>query len=148
MYNALMEEVLHNSALILHVLGAALILGVAFVTLVIELKKYSSDQIISLTGIVWKIAGIAINLQILTGFYLAWREWDKVGNNPYFWLKLFFFFVIGTIVGTINRRRFHQLKEGKVDNSGVRWAVIGLLTFVLIATLGVLLTESASEMGS
>src|SRR5258708_2120678 len=121
-----MQETLHTAILVLHVLGATIIIGVAFVTLIIEIKKYTSKQILTLTEFIWKIAGIALGIQMLTGFYLAWSEWDKISKIPYFGIKMFLFFVVGTVVGIVNRNRFKKLQEGtEKETSGIRWSLIG-----------------------
>lgn len=136
---------LHTTVLILHVLGATVIIGISFVTLVIELKKYSSHEILVITEFIWKINGILLFVQVVTGLYLAGSEWDKISKIHYFWAKMFLFFVIGTFIGIISRRRLKRMKEGKKDiRGGSNWAVVGFLTFLLIATLGVLIAESAA----
>lgn len=143
----MMAEAWHTAVLILHVLGAAIIIGVAFVTLIIELKKYlSSKQMMALIEFIWKIAGAALGVQILTGLYLAGSEWDKIGKIPYFWIKMVLFFVLGIVVGIVNQRRFKKLQAGKADTGGTKWSLIGLLTFGTIAALGVMITESSASM--
>ncbi len=144
MYNILMDEALHTAVLILHVIGAMVVTGVAFVTLIVEIKKYTSKQVLELIELIWKVVSIALGVQLLTGVYLAVSEWDTIGKSPYFWIKMVLFFVVGTLVGVINRRRFKEMKKENSDGGtgGVTWALIGLLTFVAIAALGVLIAES------
>jgi hypothetical protein len=77
--------------------------------------------------------------------YLAGSEWDKISHIQYFWIKIFLFFVIGTIVGFMNRRRFDAIKKNKAKiGDDINWALVGLLTFVTIAALGVLIAESVA----
>lgn len=121
-----MEETLHTIVLILHVIGATLIIGVAFVTFIIELKRYTSKQILEMLELIWKINGLALGLQLLTGFYLAYSEWDEVGHSSYFWIKMALFFGVGSVVGIINKRRFEKLKKNQKETGrGTTWALIG-----------------------
>ncbi len=144
MYYILMEA-LHTAILILHVIGATIIIGVSFVTLVIEIKKYHSSETLQLLELIWKITGAAFGVQLLTGLYLAGSEWDKIGKIHYFWIKMFLFFVVGSVVGVINRRQFEQMKKSKgTYTRSTNWAWIGFLTFVTIAAFGVLIAESAA----
>ena len=137
-----MSESLHTAVLVLHVLGATIIVGIAFVTFIIEVKKFTSSQVLTLTELIWRIAGIVLGVQLLTGLYLAYSEWDQIGKSPLFWIKMFLFFVVGGSVGLINKRHFDAMKKNKNTSGGMRGAVIGLLTFLTVATLGVLIAES------
>lgn len=138
-------EILHTIFLIFHVLGATIIVGVAFVTAVIEIKKFNSTQMAMLREILWTITGITLLVQIITGFYLAGSEWSKISVIPYFWIKMFLLFVIGGIVGFINHKRLKEFQEGKgQDESRTRWIVVSCLLFATIAALGVIIAENAS----
>lgn len=133
---------LHTTILVLHVLGATIIIGIAFVTFIIELKKFNSSQILNLTELIWKIAGPTLGVQLLTGLYLASSEWDSIGKSLLFWIKMFLFFVVGSIVGIVNKRRFERMKKNPDQGHSISWALIGLLAFLAVATLGVLIAES------
>ena len=129
--------------LALHVAGAALIVGVAFVTLVIELRRSLTKHTLELIEFLWKIAGAALGLQILTGLYLAGNEWEEVGRNGFFWTKLILLFALGGFVGEVNRRRFNRMKTKNKDmKGGPAWSVVGLLVFLIILILGVIVAET------
>lgn len=139
------DNPLHTIVLMTHVLSATILVGVAFVSFIIELKKFTTKETLTLTELIWKVAGPLMGLQILTGIYLAGSEWDKIGSQPYFWIKMVLFFGIGGLVGFINNRRFKLLKDGKQKDWGqTPWGLIGLLTFLTVAALGVLLAENAA----
>ena len=138
-------EAIHTAVLIIHVLGAAIIVGISFVTVLIELKtSLTNKQIMSLTEFLWKVATRTLGVQVLTGLYLAISEWDQIGKNHFFWTKMIVFIVLGAIVGGFNHRRFKKLKAGEPDTYGRKWSTIGFLTFATVAALGVLLAESIS----
>jgi uncharacterized membrane protein len=141
MYNENMET-LHTIVLILHVFGAAIIIGIAFVTLIIEIKKLYEVPVLKLVELMWKAAGVAMGIQLLTGIYLAATEWEEIGKSPYFWIKIVLFFVLGGVVGTINSRRFKQMNAGQKVDGDSRWAIASLLLFLIIASLGVMIAES------
>ena len=123
-----MEDVLHISVLIAHVLGAAIIVGVSFVTLIIELKNYTTDKVLELTEYIWKITGTILGIQILTGLYLAITQWDQIGSSPYFWTKMVLIVVGGFVVGPVNRNRLKQMKEAK-KNKKTSWTYISFLSY-------------------
>lgn len=137
-----MSEALHTTVLVIHVLGATLIIGTAFATSIIELKKYSSQETLKLTEFMWKLAGPTMGIQLITGFYLAGSEWGEIRKVSFFWIKMFLFFVVGGMVGYINKKRFASMKKGQKQVGSVNWTIIGLLTFMSIAALGVLIAES------
>lgn len=139
-----MEEILHTIVLILHVVGASLIIGVAFVTFIVEIKKYASKQVLELVELIWKIAGVGMGVQLLTGLYLAASEWETIGKMQYFWVKMFLFFIVGGTVRVINRRQFKEIQgDQKKRTTNISLALIGLLVFMVIAILGVLIAETA-----
>jgi hypothetical protein len=133
----------HTIILIIHVLGAALIIGVAFVSLVIELKLGVDEQFAKLLKIIWKAASAALGIQLLTGIYLAATDWEHVGSNPLFWVKMFLYFIVGTAIGIVNRKRLAKIKAGDLQaakNHSGAWA--GFLVFILVASIGVIMAES------
>jgi hypothetical protein len=139
------EDTIHTIILILHVFGATCIIGGAFVTFIIEVKKIASKQVLELVEYIWKIVGIAFGVQLITGLYLAGSEWNKISPLPYFWIKMVLFLGIGGMVGFINQRHLKAIKQGKEKpGEGTKWALLGLLTFLIITALGVVIAENAA----
>ncbi len=137
-------ETLHTIVLILHVLGATVIIGIAFVSLIIQLRPPITHDLVILLDRIWKIAGITIGIQVLTGLYLAMSEWDKVSANPLFWVKIVLVFVVGLTIGLVSRSKFARMKDSDKPIAGdIRLAWLGLLVFAVVASIGVILVEAA-----
>ena len=139
-----MSDILHTIILIIHVLGACAIIGISFVSLLIQLKPPVTADYLKLLERIWKIAGIALGLQLVTGIYLALSEWDTVGVNPLFWVKMVLFFVAGGIIGSVSRKQFNKLQSGAEAAADTKLAWIGLITFALVAAIGVIIVETAA----
>lgn len=141
-----MENIIHTIFLVIHVLGASLVFGVIFVSVIIELKKINSDQMLLLTELIWKIANIGLGLQLLTGGYLLGTEWKEFITNPYFWIKMVLFVIGGVVVGSMNKRKYLQLKTGESEErENIKGALLGLVLFILIITCGVIIAEHTGE---
>src|SRR3989338_2630661 len=96
-----MSEILHLTAIIFHVLGAAVIIGGVFASLLILIKEKVSKDNLEYLRYLWKFLTPAIGFQILTGIYLAAKEWDEFGNNPFFWSKIGLLVVDGFLGGRV-----------------------------------------------
>lgn len=133
-----MENWLHTAILTTHVLGAAIVIGAAFVSLIVQSKKPPVVENLKLTGQVWKLAGFAFGAQILTGLYLSANEWDEFGKNPFLWVK-FILIIAAGFLGTLASKNGSK----KMGLSSLQLAWISLLIYLGLAVFGVLLAESA-----
>ncbi len=139
-----MSDTLHLIILILHVLGATILVGTAFISLIIQFKFNRTNEQINILGFIWKVTGPILLIQILTGLYLAFSEWENFGSNPLFWIKMFLIFIVGLTVGIVSNREFKMMKSNNIkDLKSLRIAFIGFLTFATIASIGVILAETA-----
>lgn len=138
-------ELLNILILVIHVLGAAIVIGSIFVSVLILFMEPIPRPNLELIARMWTIVSKVIGIQILTGIYLAGIEWDSFRHNPFLWIKL----VLLTIDGVVGGRAVGPLVKQAlatdkplVSLPGARpRAVIALLIFLLMATLGVLMVE-------
>lgn len=144
-----MLDITHIILLILHVLGAAIIIGGVFASLLILVKDKISRDNLKFVHYLWRFLTPSIGLQLVTGFLLAAREWDEVGKSHLFWAKIILLVVDGFFGGKvlgerIDRELSKNRKESKIPGAKrIIW--FSFLLFVLIATLGVILAESHAE---
>ncbi len=136
-------EAFHTFILIIHVLGAALIIGVAFSSLVIQLRKPSPENM-KMVEALFKTIQIVFVTQLLSGLYLGWSEYDEFKGNPLLWIKFLLFVGVAIVAGVILRREKQKAKASGSDIIGpnIAWAWVSLLIVLLIATFGVMLAES------
>lgn len=136
---------LHTLILIVHVLGATIIVGVAFSALYIELRKPVVAENIKLIGGLFKTIQVVYLTQLLSGFYLGWSEWETVGKSPLFWLKFILFLAVALGARVITgRERKRAMAEKREFKPPIAWGWVSFLTVALIAIFGVILTESAA----
>ena len=133
-----MSEGFHTLVLILHVLGAAVILGVALVSLIVQLKKPPVADNLKLLGQIWKKAHFAFGLEVLTGMYLAASEADEFIKNPLLWVKLGLIVVALAISAKVSWRNEEKGQSGEPDPK-IAWVV--LLIYAAIISIGVLFVE-------
>lgn len=147
MIKYLMEnETLHLIVLVLHVLGAAVVIGSLFASVFVVFGKKISKERLELLDRLWKVIGPVIGIQAITGIYLAATHWDEVGNNPLFWAKMGVFLieaVWGGIILNLQLRNNLSKKENEVSWPGVSAHIkLSFLFYIIIATLGVILAET------
>ncbi len=142
-----MSDFLHTVVLVIHVIGAAIIIGSSFVSVIVFIGKGSIPlDNVKLLNRLWKIVGPILGIQLLSGLYLGISEWSEIGKSPLFWLKLILFIVTGVVGRALLGKRLEELQKKGMSTTGQtgikKWTWIVLSLFVLIAILGVILAES------
>jgi len=141
-------ELLHTVILAFHVVGACIILGSIFASMIILInEKISNDNLVYLK-LLWKFVTLAIGIQILTGIYLASSEWNEFGRSPIFWTKISLLAIDGFFGGKVlgDRIRKAEVEKNnfvKITNSK-NLILFSFLIFLIISTLGVFLVEGGS----
>lgn len=140
-----MQDIIHLIALVLHVLGATVIVGASFGSLIIFAKKEIPRERLLLLGEIWKIAGPAIGLQLITGIILAGLEWDSFSHNPLFWTKMALFVLSGVMGGKTLGEKMKKALASKSSTLTIegskRLAWNSFIIYAAIVTIGVLLAE-------
>ena len=141
-----MGEVIHTTVLILHVIGATIIVGSSFISLFVLLKDRIKKENLELIERIWSIVGPSMGIQFITGLYLGFSEWDEIGKHPLFWTKILLFICSGIVGNLIVGTRIKAgLKKANntVQIPGIqKWAWASFLIMMLIAICGVMLAES------
>lgn len=139
-----MENPFHLFILVLHALGAMVIVGSSFVSVLMLSGRRTPLANLKLMDRIWMILGPVIGLQILTGLYLMINEWDEFGHNYWLWLKIILLVADGLVSGVAIRRQLQTMlsrpSESEIDPQPLR--ARGRLSFMIlltIATIGVLL---------
>lgn len=134
-----MEDMLHTFVLILHVIGATIIVGVAFVSVIALLANRSPKTNLPLLKQLWTITPWVIYVQILTGIYMAALDWDALGKSSLFWTKIVLVISDGVLGGKLLSQylRSDETRLGRVGQT----ALISLTIFVTASIIGVLLGD-------
>ena len=131
--------------MILHVLGATLIVGSSFISVLILLPAKLERANVQLLDRIWKFVGPLIGLQILTGIILAAGEWSEFSSNWLFWFKLGLLVIDGLFFGHVASQKTAQIldsEEKNIPNNLSRLAWVSFIIFITIATIGVIITET------
>ena len=138
-------EILHTIVLIAHIIGATLIVGSIFVSVLVLFARSIPRSQLELLDKLWRLLHGIIGVQILTGIYLVAVEWDEFGRNPLLWTKVVLLVVDGLVGGQVigslvkhslaTKNTSFELPQAK------RAAMLSLLIFLLMTTLGVILVE-------
>lgn len=132
----------HTLVLILHVLGAGVIIGIVFFSLVVALHpRVWSAMALDRLHFVGKFGIWASMWMFVTGLVLAFQDWDTLRTSWVFWGKMATYIVEGTFAGllithTVMRARAELRPRGL----GTIMLVHALL-ILLIVSLGVMLME-------
>lgn len=137
---------LHLIILILHVLGAGLVIGVVVLALLAVIKPPVTAAAMERLHFVSRFGMAASIWQFFTGLYLAYADWDELKSNRVFWTKLILYVVEGMIAATLldrlSRRTAAQTATGTTTAGPLRLTlIIHALLILAIAALGVVLVE-------
>jgi hypothetical protein len=136
-YSFFMFDGIHTLVIAFHVLGACIIIGGLFASLLLLTKPKISAEILEHLALLGWFVSISIGFQIISGLYLAATEWDKFGHSPLLISKVVLLILDGLFGGKV---MFDRIKSGDLSRRHLIW--FSLILFCLIATLGVFLAES------
>lgn len=135
----------HIIVLILHVLGAGVVLGVVFFSVIAVIKPAVVAEQLDRLHFVGRFGMWASGWQFVTGVILYLQEPDELQENKIFWVKLGLYVVEGLFASIVLNRQLKKLQTG--DQATI---APGKLTGVLIVhalligaiiVLGVLIVE-------
>lgn len=132
----------HIILLILHVLGAGVVIGIVFFSLVLAMHPRDwSAAALDRLHFVGRFGMWASAWMLVTGLILAFQDWDTLRVSRVFWGKMVAYAVEGIFAGTLITRLVRQAKaELRPRNLGTMMLIHALL-ILLIVSLGVLLVE-------
>ncbi len=135
---------LHDIILILHVLGAGVIIGLVFFSLTLVIKPPITPDKLKIYGYLGKFGPYASVWQLLTGLYLASAGWNDIKSLPIFWVKMGLYVIAGFIAAVLIKSK---VKKAVVTNDLTPVQNLPLLTILFalvilaIVTIGVILLE-------
>ncbi|MEK7637616.1 MAG: hypothetical protein AAB402_04510 [Patescibacteria group bacterium] len=142
---------LHLFVLILHVLGAGLVLGIVILSVFAVIKPPMMTKALDRLAFVGRFGMWGSAWQFITGAILFLQERGEFDHNPVFWTKIGLYVVEGTLASQLLQRQARTtaaaLASGQtVTAGGLRttlWIHAGLI--IAIAVLGVWLVSGGHE---
>lgn len=132
---------LHTIILILHVIGAGILIGMAFFSILLVIPRDWSAEKLSRIKFIGRFGGIVSVWQLLTGVYLASSDWDMLHADWLFWTKITVYCIEGTMASLLVGRK---LKNSQANASSPRTAfpiLANALMIIIIVSIGVMLVE-------
>ena len=135
-------ELFHLILLVLHVIVAGLIIGMAFYGFVAVYKKTITPTDMAMFKTIRKYGHVIVPLQLVVGFLLIFSE-PTFAKNPLIWTKFILVVIDGFMAFFIIDRKVKLLESGTRSNSqaerALRYAAgLSLVIFLIITTLGVI----------
>jgi hypothetical protein len=126
---------LYTGANLLHVLGAALVVGaIATFDVALALRRYDAAAIVGRVAIPLAACGVA--LQVPTGVLLLAAEARALGVNPAFFVKMTFL-AIGLLNVAIFHARFgRSLRAGALNPGARALAFVSLVAWIMVLLAG------------
>ncbi len=134
--------------LILHVLGACVVVASAIFAVIITFRQPIKTDNITVFRFIGRFGLFASIWQFITGLILYVHEWHDFNAKPLFWVKIALYVLEGIMINSLITKR---IKKAAMASPGQPLPVIkGLsatvlvwaLMIVAIASIGVLLVES------
>ena len=126
---------MHTLFLILHIIGAGVIIGVVVFSILLNINERVSEERLKIFQMVRLTGTIAAGWLLATGLVLYFQEAEELKSNILFWIKMGLFVLDGIIAVLIIDRK---VKKVPVPNLTV-WAIINALIIFAIVTLGKLI---------
>ncbi|OGD63103.1 hypothetical protein A3A71_03955 [Candidatus Berkelbacteria bacterium RIFCSPLOWO2_01_FULL_50_28] len=79
---------LHDIVLLLHILGACVVVGVVFFSLAFSVSRPLDGFKLKAIKFVRRFGIYGMSVLVITGVYMAYVEWEDTGTNPWFWVKM------------------------------------------------------------
>ncbi len=139
---------MHILLLILHVLGAGVLIGVVVFAFAAVVRPPLNQQALDRLGYVFAFGMWASAAQLVTGVLLITQELDELGHSPLIWTKVGLWVIEGVLAGAIIKKQ--AMRAGKALAQGqqlqpgsLRTTVsLQLLLILAIVILGVIVASS------
>lgn len=132
---------LHLLLLIAHVLGASIVIGVVFFSLVIQFPLPLDPAKKAWLHFIGRFGMWASAWQFLTGLGLYWLEHDELNQRGLFWIKIGMYLLEGTLAGLVIEKKYKQIDDPAAGRSLRGLVVLQVALIVAIATIGVILVS-------
>src|SRR3990172_11063797 len=119
---------MHALFLILHIVGAGVIIGVVVFSVLLNIKEGVSQERLKIFQMVRLTGTIAAGWLLATGLVLYFQEADELKGNILFWIKIGLFVLDGLIAVLLIDRK---IKQQPIPNLTV-WAIINAVIILAI----------------
>lgn len=125
----------HNLVLLLHLLSAGVLIGVAFFSLVFTAKAPVPAEQLKFVDKLRSYGTLAVGALLLSGLFLVWDEPGKLGSWR-FWLKMGLILVDGFLAQALIKTKILRAMNGG-DQAGLyRLTTISAVIITLVVALG------------
>lgn len=135
----------HVTLLILHIIGAGLLIGVVVFSLSLAFKKTWSQNRIHTLHYIGTFGIWASMWQLVTGVLLASSEWEEFSGSHIFWTKMGLYVVEGVLASMLIMRKAKQLQEGDSKPGFMVLLLIHTILILGIVGIGVFLVSGESH---
>lgn len=134
---------LHIPLLVLHVVGAGVIIGTTVYLFFLSRQKQTREYMLEQLQTMRTVIRLGLASQIITGLALFFLEREELENNLIFWLKMIVFLFYGWLVNQVIEKNIREQKTSLKRHPfhPQKTYLIQLLIVLLIITLGVLIGE-------
>ena len=131
--------------LLLHLLGAGVLIGVAVFSVLLSVAKPVDQARLQSLKLIRLSGTYAVGLLVITGVYLAWQHFGGWPTHVRFWVKMGLIVVDGFLAQFVIRQKVNQAISGDGSSTTALplWTVVSALVIILIVTLGFLTTSSS-----
>ena len=126
---------MHLLFVILHIIGAGVIIGVVVFSVLLNIKEGVSEERLKIFQTVRLTGTIAAGWLFVTGLVLYFQEAEELKGNILFWIKMGLFVLDGMIAVLIIDRK---VKKSPVPNMTF-WAITNAVVLFAIVVLGKLI---------
>lgn len=129
--------------LILHVLGASILLGTSITAMYVVFVKTLTKDIMKFITLIKSLVPTAAIAQLITGMMLFMADKKEFESAWQFSLKLVLYIASGVLGGVILKKKSLTYTEGNSEHAAdLKWLVsIDLLLLLAISGIGVWLVE-------
>lgn len=137
----------HLILLILHVLGAGVVIGVAVLAFAAVIRPPINQTTLDRMAFVGKFGMWGSIWQLLTGVGLMAQEWDELRGNTLLWTKIVLWAVEGFLASTVVSRQVKRIEGALAQNlappaAGLTTTLLtNAVIILLIAAIGVFLVS-------
>lgn len=142
---------IHLIVLILHMLGAGLVVGIVLLALFAVIKPPVGEKSMDRLAFIARFGMWGSIWQFLTGLILASQEWGEFRTNRLFWTKIILYLIEGTIASLLLEKQSKQAALRVAGGQTIDGSALRLTSFIhaglilAIAIIGVVLVSGGEE---
>lgn len=131
--------------LLLHILGAGVLIGVVFFSLALTIRQPLTPEKLKMLAFIGSFGKWAAGWQLLTGLGLLYYNWSDVKSLTILWVKLGLFVLVGLISTQVIKTKVQVALRDNDQTAAASlplWAWVMVLIVVAMVTIGFSLVEN------